>query len=227
MPSTRLDPPWVIWSVSELLGLTADKLFEECDGTQPPLGGRGAAWFAEFAGIEAVVRSYRRGGLPARFSRDQFLFAGLARTRPWREWCLTSQLFALGLPVPRPLAAGVKRGAMTYRAGIATARLPGASTLAQMIRLGAVVEWDSLAQTVAAFHRAGVDHVDLNANNVLWSGDRWHLIDFDGCRLRSLAPAWQQRNCARLQRSLRSLELYDAGAWSRFVEAYTDSTAAR
>lgn len=55
---------------------------------------------------------------------------------------------------------------------------------------------------IRRFHRAGLDHVDLNARNILIDnrGGPW-LIDLDRCRLRS-PGRWQRSNLARLERSL-------------------------
>ena len=55
---------------------------------------------------------------------------------------------------------------------------------------------------IRRFHQAGLDHVDLNARNILVdpSGAPW-LIDLDRCRLRA-AGEWQEGNLARLERSL-------------------------
>src|SRR5690606_39607229 len=71
---------------------------------------------------------------------------------------------------------------------------------------------------VARFHREGLDHVDLNAHNILFdeAGKGW-MIDFDRCRMHIPATAWRERNLARLQRSLRKVagperrEAVDAG----------------
>ena len=63
--------------------------------------------------------------------------------------------------------------------------------------------WEAAGQLVARFHRAGLDHADLNAHNLLFNaqGKGW-MIDFDQCQLRIPATAWRQANLQRLQRSL-------------------------
>jgi 3-deoxy-D-manno-octulosonic acid kinase len=59
---------------------------------------------------------------------------------------------------------------------------------------------------VARFHRAGLDHADFNAHNILFdaTGHGW-LIDFDRGRIRIPETRWRERNLARLQRSLLKL----------------------
>jgi 3-deoxy-D-manno-octulosonic acid kinase len=59
---------------------------------------------------------------------------------------------------------------------------------------------------IKRFHQAGLDHVDLNARNILIDPhDKPWLIDLDRCRLRSPGK-WQKENLARLQRSLMKFE---------------------
>jgi 3-deoxy-D-manno-octulosonic acid kinase len=56
---------------------------------------------------------------------------------------------------------------------------------------------------IKRFHQAGLDHVDLNARNILVDphGKPW-LIDLDRCRLRA-AGKWQEANLSRLARSIQ------------------------
>ena len=78
--------------------------------------------------------------------------------------------------------------------------------------------WEDAGQLVARFHRAGVDHADLNAHNILFDAQgRGWMIDFDRAQLRIPATPWREGNLQRLQRSLRkqrgtrSVEQVDAG----------------
>lgn len=55
---------------------------------------------------------------------------------------------------------------------------------------------------IRRFHDHGLDHVDLNARNLLVDdSDRVWLIDLDRCRLR-VPGKWRESNLARLGRSL-------------------------
>lgn len=173
-------------------------------------GGRGEAVFCGDGRHEYVLRHYRRGGLPGRFIRDRYLWTGLENTRAWREWRLTAELYGRGLPVPRPVAARVERSGLFYRADLMTLRIPAARSLAQVLASESLPEpkWRAIGQCLRRFHDNGLDHADLNAHNILLSGEAVYLIDFDRCRLR--APgAWQQANLARLLRSLRKLQHED------------------
>ncbi|GAB2724636.1 hypothetical protein GCM10027172_18730 [Halomonas garicola] len=169
--------------------------------------GRGSSLFIspeEGSNEQWVLRPYRRGGMVARLSEARYLWTGAERTRAFREMRLTARLFNQGLPVPRPVAACVTRHGLAYEAALITRRIPGAAALAARLEHGTA--GPALLQGVGAmirrFHDAGLDHVDLNARNILIDPDDtpW-LIDLDRCRLR--APGkWQHTNLARLTRSL-------------------------
>ena len=170
-------------------------------------GGRGGAWFVDTPCGPAVLRRYLRGGMAARLSRDRYVWQGESRVRSVAEYRLTESLLKQGLPVPRPIAAGYERSGSLYRAAILLERLPGVSTFAERIQAqGVDAPWEDTGRLVASFHRAGLDHADLNANNILFdaAGQGW-LIDFDRSRLRKPGATWRGNNLARLLRSLQKL----------------------
>jgi 3-deoxy-D-manno-octulosonic acid kinase len=173
-------------------------------------GGRGGAWFVDAPFGPAVLRHYLRGGMAARVSRERYLWQGEAQVRSFAEYRLTAALLQRGLPVPRPLAACYWREGMRYRAAILLERLHPVRTLAQCVDEDpAHAPWEGVGRLVARFHREGLDHADLNANNILIAtepggGDGW-LIDFDRGRLRKPGRAWRENNLARLLRSLQKL----------------------
>ncbi|GED22640.1 3-deoxy-D-manno-octulosonic acid kinase [Halomonas halmophila] len=165
--------------------------------------GRGASLFLDADDNEQwVLRPYRRGGLIARLSNERYLWFGAERSRAFREMRLTAQLYAQGLPVPRPIAAGVMQHGLTYRADLITVRLSGARALADCLTEADDTLLQRVGSTIRRFHDVGLDHVDLNARNLLIDQDKkvW-LIDLDRCRLRRPGK-WQQANLTRLERSL-------------------------
>ena len=167
-------------------------------------GGRGSAWFVDAAFGPAVLRHYLRGGMAAKLSNDRYLWKGANRTRSFAEFRLMRELLARDLPVPRPLAACYLRQGMTYKAAILMERLMGVRSLAEYAQTaGRGAPWEETGRLVARFHRAGLDHADLNAHNILFDGSHkgW-LIDFDRGVLKIPATRWRERNLARLQRSL-------------------------
>lgn len=167
--------------------------------------GRGSSLFLQATPTQQwVLRPYRRGGMVARLSEKRYLWTGAEHTRAFRELRLTATLFEQGLPVPAPVACCVTRYGVTYEAALLTVRVPGAQALASLLtensadnallaRVGAMIK---------RFHDTGLDHVDLNARNILVdpAGEPW-LIDLDRCRLRPPGK-WQAANLARLSRSV-------------------------
>jgi 3-deoxy-D-manno-octulosonic acid kinase len=192
----------------------------------PTAKGRGAAWFVGAPGSEWVLRHYRRGGAVARWVADRYLWLGLERTRPFREYRLTQRLRALGLPVPRPVAARVVRAGLTYSGDLITERLPALpySSLVEKRALDKAA-WRAAGACVARCHGAGLDHADLNLHNLLLDrSGAAYLIDFDRAVLR--APGrWAAGNLDRLRRSLDKLTPdwtaadRDA-AWREFTGGY-------
>lgn len=191
-------------------------------------GGRGGAWFVHSPLGELVLRRYHRGGLAARFSNSGYLFLGYRHTRSHAEFRLLQRLHDLGLPVPQPIAALACRSGLTYRASILLRRLPGASPLPEQEHLGEVKLWEEVGRVLRQFHDAGLDHCDLNCDNILVAGGTVSLIDFDRCRLRvpnRHGTRWQQRNLRRLYRSIgkRCEQLSDRTRrrlWQHLLDGY-------
>lgn len=204
-----------------------------------PSGGRGQAifvrpetefWPAASAQPQLVIRHYRRGGLIARLIKDHYLFTGLEHSRPWQEFNLTCTLYQQGLPVPRPLAAHLEKKGLFYQADLITERLPDSRPFADYLHTDnhnaetLRLIWQNVGLTLARFHRFGLNHSDLNANNILVTFQNgtqegssqndvqvesqvkvW-VIDFDRCQLDDPnTPQWQQNNLQRLQRSILKL----------------------
>ncbi len=171
-------------------------------------GGRGGAWLIDAADGGMVLRQYLRGGWAASLSRDAYIWRGADRVRSFAEFRLTRVLHRRGLPVPRPIAACYRRGGgLTYRTAILIERLDGVHSLAERASVAARdAPWEETGRLVARFHRAGLDHADLNAHNILFDtmGQGW-LIDFDRSHLRIAETPWRERNLARLKRSLLKL----------------------
>ncbi|TMN24863.1 3-deoxy-D-manno-octulosonic acid kinase [Pseudoxanthomonas sp. X-1] len=170
-------------------------------------GGRGGAWFVDAPFGQSLLRQYRRGGLAASVSSDRYLWRGANRTRSFAEFRLTRALHRLRLPVPQPFVASYLRQGATYRAAILMERLADVRSLADRYQAGGqAAPLEETGHLIARFHRAGLDHADLNAHNILFDaqGHGW-LIDFDRGVLRIPATRWREANLARLLRSLMKL----------------------
>jgi 3-deoxy-D-manno-octulosonic acid kinase len=192
------------------------------------VGGRGSIAVVRTGEERWVVRHYRRGGLIAKLSQDQYVWTGEARTRSFAEWRLLARLRALGLPVPPPIAARYVRTGLFYRADLITQWVEHERTLAQAIKAGITDEatWRAVGTTIADFHRAGVHHADLNTNNILLRAVAPHVVvlDFDRGRMRS-AGAWEQHVLARLRRSAEKIcaqcnRAFDEREWHWLEAAY-------
>ncbi len=169
-------------------------------------GGRGGAWYISAGEGEFVLRQYLRGGLVARLSRASYVFTGFDYTRSLREFRLLLQLRARGLPVPEPIAALAQRsGLLFWQGAILLRRISRAHPLPESPSLDAEELWARVGELVRRFHDAGLDHADLNCDNILEAeGELW-LIDFDRCRLRAGGDAqsrWKKSNLRRLRRSV-------------------------
>lgn len=170
-------------------------------------GGRGGAWFVDAPFGPSLLRQYKRGGLAASVSSDRYLWRGANRTRSFAEFRLTRALHRLRLPVPQPFVASYLRQGATYRAAILMERLAEVRSLADRYQgAGQGTPLEETGRLIAHFHRAGLDHADLNAHNILFDaqGHGW-LIDFDRGVLRIPATRWREANLARLLRSLMKL----------------------
>ncbi len=141
----------------------------------------------------------------ARFSERNYLFTGMSRTRSFREFRLLEILFEQGLPVPEPVAAwsGKSRG-LYYHSGILITRIADAVPIPEVDDINSLPLWLRVGETIRRFHDQGLDHVDLNCDNILVTSGGIHLIDFDRCRLheRGIKARWKQRNLDRLRRSV-------------------------
>jgi 3-deoxy-D-manno-octulosonic acid kinase len=192
--------------------------------------GRGAVYLFQFAGVDMVLRHYQRGGLIRFISHDHYIYNGLEKTRMWQEFHLLQQLYALQLPVPRPIAVRcLRRYACLYQGDLITQTIPFSQTLAQRLqdkKIDAAL-WQEVGRTISRFHAAGAYHADLNANNIMLDEqNRIYLLDFDRGELRTPNSAWQQQNLQRLKRSLIKLNHlsptmhFELGDWENLLLGY-------
>lgn len=161
----------------------------------PPMTGGTGQW---------VLRHYHRGGAVARVLGDRYLWTGLGRSRPWREFALIAQMYAQGLPVPRPLMAALWRTGPFYRADLVTQRIPEARPLDALLQRGRLenLAWQDVGRCIRRFHDAGYCHADLNSRNILIDAvQKVWLLDWDRGRRRR-SGGWREANLRRLHRDL-------------------------
>lgn len=191
------------------------------EATPVTSGGRAAAWFVRVGAFEGVLRHYRRGGLVAKFVQNRYLWTGFEKTRASVEFDLVRTLWRAGLPVPRPLGAAAWRHGLTYRAALLTERIPLTKPLAHSQDPEI---WKRAGAAIAAMHRFGVWHADLNVFNVLFDDQSkvW-LIDFDRGQLGKLTPGQRAENLSRLLRSLKKLsQANHHSLWLSLIEGYQE-----
>ena len=194
--------------------------------------GRGNTMIVQGDRGDFVLRHFLRGGLISRLVSDSYFWRGEEATRAFGEWRLLSRLVTMGLPVPRPAAARYVRSGLLYKADLLTVLIPDVIALSDRIASLPCTEefWQKVGSEIAPFHKAGVFHADLNAYNIqIDKDDKVWLIDFDRGRLRQPGP-WQQKNLARLHRSLQKIKrldprlYYSESSWEQFLEGYFNAS---
>ncbi len=191
--------------------------------------GRGTTFFVEHQGRELVLRHYKRGGKIAEYVEDKYLWLGLSMSRAWREFRLLETMYNSSLPVPRPVAAHIVKDGLLYKADLITQRIRHSHLLLNELENNTFEQghWIAMGSMVRRFHDKGIHHVDLNVRNILLDdGGRFHLIDFDKCRQRSVAKHWQQANINRLKRSIKKSVMlnpnifFNDECWQWFLQGY-------
>ncbi len=191
--------------------------------------GRAAAVIFRYQDQQFVLRHYRRGGLVAKISEDKYRWSGLEQTRAWCEWHLLKDMYAEGLPVPRPVAARVRRKGLFYTADLVTLCLPNVTPLADLLMSQPLDEsvWREIGKIIKRFHDAGIYHADLNARNILLDdAGKVYVIDFDKGERRAANSVWQRANIERLERSFIKFKnnspqfFFDDQAMKALLDAY-------
>ena len=192
--------------------------------------GRGSAWMIKSGNEKMMLRHYYRGGFPAKFNKDKYLWTGLNQTRSFNEYRLLAKMVAMKLPVPVPVAAQVSKIGLFYQANILIKYIPHDSTFAGLLNTSCSEKiWFQTGKTIALFHNKGIYHADLNANNILINSNEVYLIDFDHSKQSPRKNIWQNANIKRLKRSIDKLTTDDHIAandkkWLVLKKAYNENT---
>ena len=191
--------------------------------------GRGSAWMVKSDNEKMMLRHYYRGGIPARFIKDKYFWTGLLKTRSFSEYKLLEKMIKLDLPVPEPIAAQVCKSGLFYQANILIKYIVHDSTFAAFLNVESDENiWREVGTTIALFHNHGINHADLNANNILIEKNRVYLIDFDHSKQCKPRKAWQQNNLKRLKRSIDKLTNdnhihQNKNRWQSLLQGYKET----
>jgi tRNA A-37 threonylcarbamoyl transferase component Bud32 len=130
-------------------------------------------------------------------------------SRAWHSWIQGNRLRFLGIETPQPLGILEKRWlGFRGRAYLITDYASGQDILARFepYRDSAPPESDLVALNVlfASLIRERISHGDLKGSNVLWSGERWSLIDLDALTQHSSASQFAKAFARDRARFLRN-----------------------
>lgn len=184
-----------------------------------------------------VLRQYSHGGLLRAITGNLYCFGA----RSFRELAITEKIRSCGIPTVEPIGAVHQRTGLPifYRAYLLTIEVPGALNAIQylqksaenlgretLIRKRKMIRDSGLL--LRQFHRCGFFHQDLQLKNILVSGDRILIIDFDRSYGKPVLTARERmKNLLRLNRSVEKwrrsgLPISRTDRW-RFFSAYADS----
>lgn len=166
--------------------------------------GRGTTLFIHNEGHDWVLRHFRRGGLIGKCLSDQYLFTGVAKSRPFEEFELLTHMRAKGLKVPTPIAASVQRSGLIYRGDLITRAIPNSVDLHHLLTRKPLTpdQWRDVGIAVKNMHDCQVYHHDANVRNIMLDDqDQVWIIDFDRCSIKT-GDHWKSDNISRLLRSL-------------------------
>lgn len=204
------------------LDLVADlqELYGSHDWVYEALGRRPAARFLQgrrpvvvgsLGGLPAVVKRLHHGGLLAPLTGDRFL----SPRRALANLAAVDALNARGLTTPDLLFAAWRRRGAVVRMELGFELVEESEDAAATVFGGAgrspvepAAAIEAVGRLVAALHRSGVFHHDLNLRNFLVTRDgRVLILDVDKASMgtRPLSAAARRRNLARLVRSVRKL----------------------
>jgi 3-deoxy-D-manno-octulosonic acid kinase len=195
--------------------------------------GRAKVVYFSFNNTALVLKHYFRGGAVASLLKDRYFGFDIEKTRAFKEWRMLKKMHNIGLPVPWPVAAHVKKALVFYKADLITEEIKDSKTLADILSKTSIAteQWKKIGACIKLFHQHDVYHEDLNARNILLAGalpeaGDVYLIDFDNSGFRSDVKSWKMANLARLKRSLLKFKRnnegfnFDEENWSALLDGY-------
>ena len=214
-----------------------DDVFSALDSSNESMirvkqAGRGSVSYFTHAEKSMVHKHYLRGGLVSKLIFDRYLWLKVELTRSFVEFRALEEMSQLGLPVPRPIAARVKRSGISYTADLITEKLDNTKTLGDCLYDQSVSEqiFSTIGETIANFHETGCYHPDLNVENILIDeSQKVFLLDFDRWKRKEESKRLGVTNIERLKSSIRkrlgSMDLpFPEKEWRGFLATYYSQT---
>ena len=158
--------------------------------TPDPLDGRAAVKYMTLPETGPVaIKSYQRGGLIAKITKDRYLRMGKPRSQ--KEFEFLCHASRAGLSVPRPLIY-VTRGFFFYKAWLITRRIRGHRPFTQVAMedpIRGAQLMPSISKQVKMLIKNRIFHVDLHPGNILIDeAGKPYIIDFDKARFTRFSP---------------------------------------
>lgn len=185
------------------------KVWLKRPGVSELRGGRGGTLKVTIQNQVLVLHRYLRGGLIAKFLNDRYFWTGMAGSRPYQEMKVVDHAQQYQLPVAEMLGFYIKRQGLFYRAANINRFIENQGSVADYISVKPLdsESWKLLGQLIRRMHQAGINHADLNANNILVDqSGHFHFIDFDKARIETEGGEWCEKNLQRLLRSLNKIQ---------------------
>ncbi len=139
--------------------------------------------------LNIIFRRNKRGGILGKFIQTKYLIPlnFPENSRPFKEFLCLKHLREVGIPVPEPLLAIVKRkNFIFYEGGLFTKELSQTSTLLDLIEDMDQAKLREHAYNAGLWASRALDlgylHPDLHLGNVLVRSSGVSLIDFDKYR---------------------------------------------
>ena len=129
-----------------------------------------------------------------------------------REFRTHVVAYNAGLPVPEPLGVYWQRRGLAFRGALITRAL-NARTLKEAIAANpsSPTALREAGIAIHHMHEVGIEHADLNIDNIMVDATRAYLLDFDNARIhKKLGRIARAKNLLRLRRSIRKSGMPDS-----------------
>tara|TARA_B100001057_G_scaffold102991_1_gene100332 strand:+ start:42813 stop:43541 length:729 start_codon:yes stop_codon:yes gene_type:complete len=185
-----------------------------------------------------IKKHYFRKGL-MKFLGDNYLYAKLQNTRSFQEYSILKYLVKKNFNTCKPIIGWISSNMISYKANLVVEKIEDTKTLSATLisiyrgeRDASAISsgYHLLGKEVARMHHHGVFHGDLNANNILVTGEIFnstdksskgiYIIDFDKSKIQKISKKDISSNINRLKRSLDKIGIYNENDFKSFEIGY-------